>query len=176
MEWGDTGYGSSLSHGAASLSSTWYFAEGATGLFSLYYLLLNPADTVAHVDITYLQELGPPITRSYLVAPHSRLTISVDDDPALRFTSAGAAVSADIPIVAERAMYLSTPAEVFTAGAAGTGASQLATQWTFAEGAPGGFFDEFLLLANPAATPTVATVVYRRPDGVSATAAYTVPV
>jgi Bacterial Ig-like domain/Putative Ig domain/Bacterial Ig domain len=175
MTWGDTDYGSSVSSGAAAPSAQWYFAEGATSVFQLYYLLLNPADTDAHVDITYLRELGPPITRSYLVAAHSRLTIAVNDDPALRYTSAGAAISADIPIVAERAMYLSSPTETFTAGAAAVGAPQLATQWMFAEGSPGGFFDEFLLIANPASSPTIATVTYRRPDGVSATASYPVP-
>src|SRR5262249_21458960 len=83
-----------------------------------------------------------------------------------------ASINADVPIVAERAMYLSRPDEIFSAGAAGFGTTSPATNWTFAEGSPGGFFDEFLLVANPNAVPTTATVVYRRPDGVSATATY----
>jgi hypothetical protein len=175
MEWGSGGYGSSLSGSAASPSRTWYFAEGATNLFSLYYLLLNPAETPAQVTITYLQELGPPVTRTYTVAAKTRATIVVNDDPALAYSSVAAVVTSDVPIVAERSMYLSSPTEIFTAGAAGLGATQPATSWSFAEGAPGGFFDEFLLIANPGDTPTTATIVYRRADGVSATAAYAVP-
>jgi len=172
MEWGATGYGSSLSAGVTAPSTTWYFAEGATSIFSLYYLLLNPGNTNANVTVTYLQELGGPITRTYTVPAHARSTISVNSDLALLFTSTGAAITSDVPIVAERAMYLSSLFEIFTAGSAGAGAPQPATSWTFAEGSPGGFFDEFLLIANPGNTATTATVVYRRPDGVSATATY----
>jgi hypothetical protein len=176
MEWGANGYGSSLSASLAAPSQTWYFAEGATGIFQLYYLLLNPSPTAtAHVSIKYLQEVGPPVTRTYTVEPHSRSTISVNDDLALLFTSAGAVVAADIPIVAERAMYLSSFQHVFEAGASGGGSPLPSTQWLFAEGSPGGLFDEFLLLANPNTTATVATVTYRRADGVSATADYAVP-
>lgn len=175
MEWGATGYGSSLSGSVAAPSTTWYFAEGATSIFQLYYLLLNPGNAPAHVTVKYLQEFGGPVTRTYTVPAHARTTISVNTDLALLFTSTGAAMSSDVPIVAERAMYLSSLFEIFSAGAAGAGAPQAATQWSFAEGSPGGFFDEFLLIANPGNTSTTATVIYRRPDGVSATATYTVP-
>jgi hypothetical protein len=175
MQWGATGYGSSLSNSVAAPSQTWYFAEGATGIFQLYYLLLNPANTTAHVSIKYLQEVGPPVTRTYTVPAHTRATIAVNSDLLLLFSSMGAAISSDVPIVAERSMYLSSLFEVFTAGAAGAGSPQLATEWIFAEGSPGGFFDEFLLLANPNPSPTTLSVTYRRADGVSATAAYAVP-
>jgi Bacterial TSP3 repeat len=176
MEWGATGYGSSLSASVTAPSQTWYFAEGATGIFNLYYLLLNPSPTAtAHVSIKYLQEIGPPVTRTYTVAPHTRETISVNDDLALLFTSAGAVVTADVPIVAERAMYLSSLSEVFSAGAAGAGATAPASDWYFAEGTPGGFFDEFILVANPNTPAAIVTVTYRRPDGVSASALYAVP-
>jgi hypothetical protein len=175
MEWGATGYGSSLSSSVAASSTTWYFAEGATSIFQLYYLLLNPGNAPAHVTVKYLQEFGGPVTRTYTVPAHARTTISVNADPALIFTSTGAAMSSDVPIVAERAMYLSSLFEIFSAGAAGAGAPQAAMQWSFAEGSPGGFFDEFLLIANPGNTSTTATVIYRRPDGVSATATYSVP-
>jgi hypothetical protein len=175
MEWGSDGYGSSLSGSVAAPGRTWYFAEGATSVFSLYYLLLNPGDAPAHVTITYLRELGGPVTRTYTVAAHTRATISVNDDAALASSSLGAVVSSDVPIVAERSMYLSVEPQVFRAGAAGMGSPRLSTTWLFAEGSPGGFFDEFLLLANPSATATTATIVYRRPDGTSATATYDVP-
>ncbi len=174
MQWGANGYGSSLASGVPAPATQWYFAEGATGPFSLYYLLLNPGSTNANVSIKYLPEGGAPITRTYSVPAHTRKTIGVNDDRPLAFGSMGAAISSDVPIVAERSMYLSTLFELFTAGSAGPGATALSTQWTFAEGA-GGFFDEFILLANPNATPASATIVFRRPDGVSATATYSVP-
>ncbi len=173
MQWGANGYGSSLASGVPAPATQWYFAEGATGPFSLYYLLLNPGSTIANVSIKYLPEGGAPITRTYTVPAHTRKTIGVNDDRPLAFGSMGAAVTSDVPIVAERSMYLSTLFELFTAGSAGPGATALSTQWTFAEGA-GGFFDEFILLANPNPTPATATVVFRRPDGVSATATYAI--
>ncbi len=60
MSWGEGGYGSSLERGVRHPSATWYFAEGATGVFDLYYLLLNPGATAAEVTITFLREVRSP--------------------------------------------------------------------------------------------------------------------
>ena len=46
-------------------------------------------------------------------------------------------------------MYLSRPGQPFAAGHDSAGVTAPATNWFFAEGATGGFFDLFILLANP---------------------------
>ena len=49
-----------------------------------------PATTPATVTVRYLVEGGPPVTRTHTLPPHSRTTISVnEDDPALAARVAG---------------------------------------------------------------------------------------
>jgi methionine-rich copper-binding protein CopC len=176
MRWGLTSYGSSLDSGVESPSTTWYFSEGATGPFALYYLLLNPGSAPAHVSITYLPESGSPITKTHTVAPHTRKTVFVNTESlGLLVAAVGAAITSDVPIVAERAMYLSSLFELFGAGGASTGTATLSKTWYFAEGATGPFFDEYILLANPSPTVTVdAEVTFRRDDGTGYVKHYTV--
>ena len=50
MTWGTSGVGASLDSGSPAPATTWYFAEGATGPFLLYYLFQNPGTTPATVD------------------------------------------------------------------------------------------------------------------------------
>ena len=107
MTWGTSGIGASLDSGASAPATTWYFAEGATGPFFLYYLLQNPATTPATVTVRYLVEGGSPVSRTRTLPPQSRTTIFVnEDDPALARASLGAIITSDVPIFAERAMYL----------------------------------------------------------------------
>ena len=52
------------------------------------------------------------------------------------------------PIIVERAMYLDTSEGFYGAGHASAGVTTPSTDWFLAEGATG-FFDEFILIANP---------------------------
>ncbi len=177
MSWGEGGYGSSLERGVRQASATWYFAEGSTTLFDLYYLLLNPGTTAADVTIRFLRDDGPPITRTARVAPRSRTTVRILDfsDPELQAASFGAVLTSTVPIVAEQAMYQSSQTQYFGAGAASAATPTLATTVHFAEGATGPFFDEFLLLINPSpAAAATATILYRLPDGTTLLKAYAI--
>jgi uncharacterized repeat protein (TIGR01451 family)/fimbrial isopeptide formation D2 family protein len=173
MRWDSTGYGSSGESGIPAPSTTWFFAEGATNPYSLFYLIENPSMTqAADVQVTYLLSGGrPPIVTTETVAPHARLTVFVNDlaalYPQLASTEVGAKIVSTnhVPIVAERAMYLYVPGQPMGAGHAGEGAAAPSSSWFFAEGATGAFFNEFLLLANPNAGAAVATVRYLLPDG-----------
>ena len=90
MTWGTSGIGASLDSGAPAPATTWYFAEGATGPFLLYYLFQNPGTTPATVTVRYLIEGGPPVTTTRTLPPQSRTTIFVNgDDPALAVASRG---------------------------------------------------------------------------------------
>jgi methionine-rich copper-binding protein CopC len=175
MTWGTSGVGLSLDSGAAAPATTWYFAEGATGPFLLYYLFENPGATAATVTVRYLRELGGPITKTRMLPPHSRTTVFVnDEDPGLAVSSLGAVVTSDLPILAERAMYMLSNG-TFGGGSASSGSSTLSTQWYFGEGATGPFFHAFLSMINPGVTPATATVTYHLNDGSTASRDYNVP-
>ena len=155
MTWGTTGIGASLDSGAPAPATTWYFAEGATGPFLLYYLFENPGAAPANVTVRYLIEGAPAVEKTHLLAPQSRTTVFVNaDDPALVAASVGAVVTSDVPIFAERAMYVNAGGTL-GGGSASSASNQAATQWYFGEGSTGPFFHAFLALMNPGTTPAI---------------------
>lgn len=170
------GYGRSAETAVTTASETWYFAEGAThGAFDLFYLLQNAQDTAANVTITYLLPGGQaPIVRGYQVAAKSRLTIRVDDEPGLQAADVSAQIVSDLPIFAERSMYLSTPSQAFAGGTVGAGIPTPATRWFIAEGATGGFFDLYVLIGNPSLQAANVAVRYLLPGGTSVDKTYLV--
>jgi glucose/arabinose dehydrogenase len=170
-------YGSHSETAVKSPSTDWFLAEGAThGDFSLFYLLENPGDTTATAQIRYILPALPPIVLNYDVAPHSRRTIPVDDEPGLSATDVSAAIHANVPIIVERAMYFSRPGLPFAGGHDSAGVTRANGHWFFAEGATGSFFNMFLLLANPdpAQTATV-TVSYLLDNGSVIQVPHTLP-
>ena len=179
VQW-DQGRGSHAEHGLPGPSTTWYFAEGATYPgFSLFYLLQNPGDALAHVTVTYLREPPlAPLVRQHEVPPHSRLTVWVNHDEAGPETpSTGAASSAviasDVPIVAERAMYRSVP-EHLRGRPCECRRAALRTSWYFAEGHTGPLFEQYLLLGNPGTSPVPVRVSYLLPTGPTPPVTYVV--
>jgi hypothetical protein len=169
MHWG-TGIGAG-SHGERAIeapSTTWYLAEGAThGSFDLFYLFQNPNDVSANVTVEYLRPAPlPPVVRGYVVSANSRHTVPVDGEgPELAATDVSAKITADQPIIVERAMYYSRPEAPFAAGHDGAGVTTPSTHWFLAEGATGSFFDLYVLIANPGDTAAQLEVSYLRPDG-----------
>jgi hypothetical protein len=163
-------YGTHSETAVIAPATEWFFAEGAThGAFSLFYLLENPSDAQANVEIRYILPFGQaPIVLTYPVPAHSRRTIPVDDEPGLNATDVSAAIRSTngVPIIAERAMYFSTPDQAFAGGHDSAGVTQPSAHWFFAEGATGSFFDMFLLLANPDPARTAHVhLSYLLPDG-----------
>ena len=187
MTWtADQGYGSHASGSIAQPSLTWYLAEGAThGAFDLFYLLQNPNDIAAQVRIEYLRPSGVPLERTYTVPPHSRQTIWVDEEQfpagsgnktlAATDVSATIQVTNAVPIIVERAMYMTAGGQVFGAGHESAGVTQPATSWFLAEGATGTFFDMYLLLANPGTAAADVRVTYLLTDGTTRVKSYLVP-
>src|SRR5260221_6193390 len=90
--------------GARQTSKVWYLAEGSTvPPFETRVLLLNPNPVPTLVQLLFLREDGSVVDRTELVAAMGRNTVFVN---ALFTTSAFATqVTADQPIVVERAMY-----------------------------------------------------------------------
>ncbi len=178
MTWGafaTAPYGSHAETAAIAPATAWYLAEGSTVLgFDLFYLLQNPQTTVTHATVRFLLPSGTYVTRAYDLAPGSRTTIAVNQVTGLDETDVAGDISADAPIVVERAMYRSAPGEPFAMGTASMGVTAPATSWFLAEGATGSFFDLFILIANPGGSDATVQAQYAKPDGSIVTQTYTV--
>lgn len=106
----DSHWGGHAAMGSREASNNWYFAEGYTdGAFDTYLLLSNPGSSPAFVNVVFLREDGSTFGAGYLVQPHRRVTVHVDDLPGMDRTSFSMNVHADQPVVAERAMYFVMP-------------------------------------------------------------------
>jgi hypothetical protein len=169
MRWEATFFGSHAETAISEPSTTWYFAEGATsGPFDLYYLLQNPTNQVADVDVRFLQPGGAaPVTRTYHLAPKSRTNVYVDNDiPELTNAEVSAqfASTNGVPIIAERSMYFSSVLP-FWGGTGSAGVTAPAKEWFLAEGATGEFFTMFVLIANTTDQPANVKVTYLLDSG-----------
>jgi hypothetical protein len=167
MSWNALGYGSHAETGVQFPSESWYLAEGSTaGGFDLFYLVQNPNDAPVKVRVKFLLPGGvTPVERDYSVQPNRRFNIWVDQIPELEKTDVSAVVTADAPIIVERAMYLTRGGVYFLGGHESAGVTAPATEWFLAEGATGPFFDTYVLIANPAATEANVAVTYLLPGG-----------
>ena len=105
MRWSEEGYGAHTEKAVDAPALRWYFAEGSQGFFFTYLLLANPQAVANSATVEYLREGAPPVTRTYSLAPLSRLTVDAGADPDLVDRSFGMTVTFAQPGVAERAMY-----------------------------------------------------------------------
>ena len=177
MRWDASGYGSHAETSLVAPRTSWYLAEGATtGEFQLFYLLQNPNDIVADVEVTYLLPApAQPFTKTYAIQPHTRRNIWVNlEDARLAHAEVSAMFTSPVPVIVERAMYRNTPTQIFAAGHEAAAVAGPAMQWFFAEGATGPYFDLFYLIANPGTTPAVIDGRYLLPDGRVLSKRYTV--
>ncbi|BCS35928.1 hypothetical protein TBR22_A51630 [Luteitalea sp. TBR-22] len=166
ITWNEQGIGAAAERGV-QLSPTWYFAEGATHAnLQTFALLTNPADQPATVEIEYLvSAAGTRVSRTHLVPAHARYTVWVNrEGPELADQGFGMVVRSSLPIVAERATYI-TEGSLFEAGETSVGAPTAGQDWYFAEGVSGPLFNTFLLLANPTATVAEVQVRYLPESG-----------
>ncbi|MPY89703.1 MAG: hypothetical protein GEU99_17495 [Luteitalea sp.] len=156
--------------GLTALSNAWQLAEGASGFWQAFILLVNPNDAPARVTLTFLPAAGG-VSRSMarVVAPHSRNTVWVNghEDVPVEFRNAEFAttISADQPIAVERAMYW----DGFGGGTESTATLAPARTWYFGEGATSGNatlqFETFLLLQNPNTQDTTVHVWFFKDGG-----------
>jgi hypothetical protein len=160
-------------------STPTYFAEGAQGFFDYRLAVLNTSASETWLNVSYLREGASPLVRSYSVGANRRMTISGDDVPELNGASFAAVLSAPSTVISERTMRWRMNGGDGAAGAKALSAPS--TTWYLAEG-NAGYFDTYVLLANPSATATTATVdflldgggVVRRQYPLAGNARYTV--
>jgi hypothetical protein len=164
MQWDATGYGAHTETATAGAASEWYFAEGAAGYFSTFFLLANPHATPNTARVTFYREGAPEIVREYVLTPGSRTTIEASADPELRDWTFGTRVVFALPGAAERAMYFGRE-PLWQGGTASAGVTAPAREWFLAEGATGSYFTTYVLLANPNAAPAAVTLTYLSAGG-----------
>jgi hypothetical protein len=150
------------SAGIPSPSTTWFFAEGATGdFFDEFLLLANVLATPVSVNATYLLDTGQTLTKTYAVAPKSRFTIWLDEEeipegsgrrPLADVRAVSVTLTGSWPFLAERAMWWPGPtAATWTEAHNSAGAAVTATRWVAAAGRLSDTprTDTYYLVANP---------------------------
>jgi hypothetical protein len=142
-----------------TVTQIYTLAEGSTGaFFDTDILIANPNTVAAPVSITYLKGDGTTVDQTLTLAPTSRTTIAVDQLPGLEATEVSATVTSTtgVPIVVERTMRWDSTGYGAHTEKATDGPAQT---WFFAEGSQG-FFDTYVLLANPSPRENIATVTF----------------
>lgn len=148
-----------------------YLSEGATGtFFDLDVSLANTGTATAAATVRFMKEDGSTVQQTYDLPAQSQRVIHVDTVAGLE--SGGVATSVDAPpsVVAERTMFWDQNAY---GGHSSASVRTPSTTWYFAEGAQG-YFDTFLLLANPGASPASVTLYFLREKGGVVTKSVTV--
>ena len=157
-------------HGSPGINQpalTWYLAEGSTAPpFDTWILVMNPNPTPARVTFTLMAEDGTNKVVYRDMPPTSRCSLFANQElPNAAFSSR---VEGSVPIIVERAMYLSSGG-----GHGTTGVTAPSRTWYLAEGDTRPGYDTWLLLMNPNDTPTVAAVTFAREDGTLLTGHHT---
>jgi hypothetical protein len=177
MTWGASPtaiYGSHAETATSSHPRRGSSPEGRPVLdFDLFYLLQNPQATTTHTPSASCSRPGrrsraPTIWRRQ---PH---TIYVNTDRPPRGDRVSGDITADAPIVVERAMVPQPDGPAVRAGHRVDGRAGRGDVVVLAEGATGTFFDLFVLIANPGVTDATVQAVYAKPDGTTVTRTYTV--
>jgi autotransporter-associated beta strand protein len=152
---------------------SYYLSEGATGaFFDTDILIANPSAATAEATLTFLLPDGTNKVETRFVQGLSRLTVNVDKISGLESTAVSTVVTSPsgLPLIVERTMRWDGSGYGAHTEKAVTSTSK---NWYFAEGAQG-FFSTYLLLANPQASPNVATVRYLRENAAAIVRTYPV--
>jgi hypothetical protein len=136
----------------------WYLAEGSTGFFEEEILIGNPNTVDATVTVTYLVPSGvaAPQPTVVTVKAFGRGTVTA---PA-GYPAISAVVTSTQPVVVERSMYWGGTQRL--GGHNSAGVTSPAVEWYLAEGATG-FFDTYILVANPTSKDTTVEVTFYGP-------------
>jgi subtilisin family serine protease len=141
--------------GARQPSRTWYLAEGSSVQpFETWVLMMNPNSTPSQVQMHFLREDGSVVDHTEVIPPMARKSVYVN----ALFTTSGFAtqISADQPIVVERAMYFDNN----QAGHDTLATSTPGQTWYLAAGSSRGGFDTWLLVENPGSSPANVKVSF----------------
>jgi Peptidase_C39 like family/Family of unknown function (DUF5719) len=142
-------------------SNTWYLAEGSTaGGFETWVVVQNPNVDAANVTLTYMTPGGPVAGPTFNVGANSRKTLFVADTVPNEW-SVSTKVTANMPVIAERAMYGGGR----TWGHDSAGVTTAASAWYLAEGCTNGGFETWVVVQNPSGSAANVTLTYMTTDG-----------
>jgi hypothetical protein len=150
--------------GARQTSKSWFLAEGSTvPPFDTWVLIMNPNPVPTVAQLRFMREDGSVVDRNELVPAMGRKSVFVN----MLFTTSGFAtqVTADQPIVVERAMYFDNDQGGHDTVATATPG----LTWYLAAGASRGGFDTWLLVENPGAAPANVKASFITDNGVVVT-------
>jgi hypothetical protein len=173
--------GGHASAGTPDLATSWFHAEGATGLFFDTYILVgNPNPAPTEVTLTFLRPSGAPVVLQRTIGANSRLTVNIEAvSPLLADTAVSTRIVSTLPVVTERSQYWAGGFQTWYEGHTSFGVSSTGTEWGLAEGFVGGPLnaDTYILLSNPdpAAAATVDITFLRAPGAPTVVRTFTVP-
>ena len=148
--------------GVTGPARDWYLAEGSTGWgFDEYVLIENPGTGDAVVGLTYLTPVGAVTQPAMTLPAGTRATVHVNG--ALPGEDVSVKVSADVGVIAERAMYWDNGTG--KAGHDAIGVPQPRQNCFLAEGSTDWGFDEWVLVENPNPEPAEVGIQYMTPTG-----------
>jgi hypothetical protein len=175
MFWDSQYFGS---HGGTAVDgprSRWLFAEGSQGsFFTTFVLLANTGALPASVTLTFLREGTTPFSRVVTVAATSRLTFACALVPELVGTSFSIVAESSVPIIAERSMYFGL-SRFWDGGHESAGVPEASSDWFFAEGATGPFFETFILVGNPNNVVANVTLTFLTNTGTTVARPFAIP-
>ena len=161
--------GGSISAAVPAAGRSWYLAEGTTRTGFVEWLsLMNPSEEPAHAVITYMFNGGGTQRQDVAIPPTTRKTVNVNDAVGPG-KDVSAAVSSDMPIIAERPMYFDYHGK-WRGGSSQPGTTSPGTSWYFAEGTTranrvDGYYEEWLSVLNPGSLGANIQVTYMYPGG-----------
>jgi len=149
--------------GNSGLGTTWYLAEGYTGLtFHETVSILNPDPAAPATVQLRLLPLGggPAKVVPVTVAAHTNGVVDINS--LLPGQSVSVVATADRPVVVERTLTFGPNGYGMTSRA---GTETTATSWLFAEGTTVNRFQTYLTILNPGAAPATVTASFYAGDG-----------
>lgn len=171
--------GGHIARGINTLQKEYYFAEGTTrqegagGPFDEWLTIQNPGGEAANVTVTYMLGDGSNIIKCYRLRPHSRTTVSVNDDVGPD-RDVSAKIVSDVPVAAERPQYQNYHGYAID-GHNVVGASSPCRKWCFAEGTTKNGFEEWITMQNPGDVTANVKITYMNGEGKVTRTTKTVP-
>ncbi|HEV8132858.1 MAG TPA: FlgD immunoglobulin-like domain containing protein [Acidobacteriota bacterium] len=138
------------------VSTSWFLAEGSTVGFQAYILIQNPNDSPVTANVTFFKQDGTTQTYSETVAARTRTTVPIHREVPNTF-SVSSRVTANLPIIVERAMYFNNN----NGGHDTIGAITTNNNWFFPANHTFAGDEDFILIVNPSGTSaTTITATY----------------
>ena len=155
--------------GVCAPAPVWFLAEGSTGTsedgtFETWVLVQNPGVTPATVTLTYQTDSGTVPGPTQTIQPGSRESFEVSQT--VQTFEVSTMVTADQPVIAERAMYWNPVTGVYRQAAHDSiGVTKASDTWFLAEGSTFGGFETWVLVQNPGIAPATVTLTYQTDTG-----------